>query len=311
MLQSASSIFSDMNALLIVNPVSGQGRTQDVSALRAALAPFAAALVVTQGPGDAEAAACRAAADGFGAVLVAGGDGTINEVVNGLMAGRTGDAPSLPLGIIPVGTQNVLAHELGLPTGDLPALAALLRAGHTRPIDLGRADDRFFALMAGFGFDAAVVNEVIQPVKDVIGAGAYALATMQALARYQSTTVRLTLDNEQTVSEAFVVVVANGASYAFRHLKMAPFASLDDGWLDVCVFERPFFDKVGFVAQVVAMFARRHLQDPRVRYYRARRVVIHSEPPMPGQLDGEPFRPTPLTIEVVPNALSVFVPHPP
>lgn len=299
-----------MNALMIVNPISGQGRLQESrEALLAALRPFVRDVAVTQGPGEAEAAARRAALSGhYDAVLVAGGDGTVNETVNGLIAARADDGATLPLGVIARGTQNVLAHDLSLPQHDLPAVVSMLAAGRTRAIDLGKADDRCFCLMAGFGFDAIVVQNVVPGVKDLIGPGAYALATFQTLAQYQSTSIRLTLDGEQVESEAYLAVVANASSYALAQVRMAPFASIDDGWLDVCVFERAPGDRIGFVTQIMAMFARRHLRDPRVRYYRARRIVIDSHPPIQGQLDGDMFRATPLTIDVMPHALEVFVP---
>lgn len=297
-----------MNALLIFNPVAGSGRpAEELARIEAALGPLVSQRITTQGPGDAEAAA-RAAVGVFDAVLAAGGDGTINEVVNGLLAANPADGPSLALGLVPLGTQNVFAHELGLPRGNLDAVAALLRVGKTRAIDIGQAGTRRFALMAGFGFDAAVVAEVAKPVKELIGPAAYAFATLGALAKYRSTSLRLTLDGEEVLTEAFVVVVANAASYAYRQIKMAPFASLDDGWLDVCVFERPLLDKFGFATQILALLARRHLRDPRVRYYRARRIRIESDPPIMGQLDGDTFAPTPLDIEILPRALTVFVP---
>jgi len=298
------------SAFLIVNPVSGHGRLQDSrETLLLALRPFARDILITQGAGDAEAAARQAALSGqYEAVLVAGGDGTVNEAVNGLVSARAEGGMQLPLGVVARGTQNVLAHDLNLPQHDLPATIAMLEQGRTRPIDLGRAGDRCFCLMAGFGFDAIVVQNVVPGVKDIFGPGAYALATFQTLAQYQSTSVRLTLDDEEVESEAYLVVVANASSYALAQVKMAPFASIDDGWLDVCVFERAPGDRIGFVTQIMAMFARRHLRDPRVRYYRARRIVIDSHPPIQGQLDGDMFRATPLTIDVMPRALEVFVP---
>lgn len=299
-----------VKALLIINPVAGQSRPQEaLAAIGGALAPLVAETLVTQGRGDAEAAARRAAHDReFDAVLVAGGDGTINEAINGLLAGSAPGAPPLPLGLISLGTQNVLAHELSLPRDDLDALARVIRAGHTRAIDVGRVGERYFSLMAGFGFDAAVVRDVALPVKELIGSAAYALATMSALAAYRSTSVQLSLDGETITSEAYLIVVANASSYALRHVKLAPFAAIDDGWLDVCVFERAPLDKVGFVTQIMAMLARRHLRDPRVRYYRARHIGIVSNPPIQGQLDGDMFGETPLTLEVVPKALTLFVP---
>jgi len=296
-----------MKALLIVNPAAGQGRTPEaLEALRAALAPVLGGVVITQERGDAERAAREASANGYQSVLAAGGDGTVNEVVNGLLTtGTPGSA--LPLGLVPVGTQNVLAHELSLPA-DPDATLALLRAGRTRRIDVGLAGSRHFVLMAGFGFDAQVVREVLRPMKALLGPAAYAFATVGALATYRSTQIRLRLDGEEVRSEAFLVVVANAASYAYRQIKLAPFAALDDGWLDICVFERARGDRVGFASQMMAVLARRHLRDPRVRYYRGRHLVLESDPPIQGQMDGDTFGETPVEISLLPRALSVFVP---
>jgi diacylglycerol kinase (ATP) len=295
-----------MHSLLIVNPAAGSGKPLEfLELLKHTLAPVVGAVVVTQGAGEAERAAHSAKENGFEAVLVAGGDGTINEAVNGLL---TAEGNSLPLGLVPLGTQNVLAHELGLPTSDLEATLAVFQAGRIRQIDVGQAGSRYFVLMAGFGFDAQVVQEVLQPVKALLGPAAYAFATVGALATCRSTVIRLRLDGEEVRSEAFLVVVANAASYAYRQIKLAPFAALDDGWLDICVFERAPSDRVGFASQMLAVLAHRHLRDPRVRYYRGKQLILESDPPIQGQVDGDTFGMTPLTISVVPRALSVFVP---
>lgn len=304
-----------MNALLIVNPAAGQGKPgAALGEIQAALRPLIGRTYITHKAGDAEEAARGAAELGFDAVLVAGGDGTVNEAINGLLA-----APKLlPLGLVPLGTQNVLAHELGFDAnGDLYTLEVLLRAGKTRRLDVGRltcgslsrdSQTRYFVLMAGFGFDAVVVRDVLRSVKERIGPAAYALSTLGALAKYRSTAITLTLDGEEVRSEAFWVIIANTASYGDRLIKLAPFAAPDDGWLDVCVFERPRVGRVGFATQMVAVLARRHLRDPSVRYYRAKTITLSSAPPISGQLDGEMFGVTPAEVTVVPQALSVFVP---
>ncbi|MDQ2800919.1 MAG: diacylglycerol kinase family lipid kinase, partial [Armatimonadota bacterium] len=166
-----------MNCLLIVNPAAGQGRPLEaLETLQATLAPVLGGLIVTQKAGDAECAARTGAEDGYSGVLVAGGDGTINEVVNGLLAAGT-PGGKLPLGLIPLGTQNVLAHELGLPL-NLEGVLTLLQAGRTRQIDVGLAGSRHFVLMAGFGFDAQVIGEVVRPMKALLGPAAYAFATV-------------------------------------------------------------------------------------------------------------------------------------
>ncbi len=300
-----------MNALLIFNPAAGQGRPEEaLAAAKLAFSPFLRDVVVTQGRGDAEAAARRAACrpDLFDAVLVAGGDGTLNDAINGLMAEPSEAEGRLPVGLIPLGTRNVLARELHVPRGDMAAQAAVFERGRTRRLDVGCSGGRFFSLVAGFGFDAAVVREVALPVKELFGPAAYAFATLGALAKYRSTHFHLVLDGTSIEFNAYLVLVANVPTYAVHQMKPAPFATPDDGWLDVCVFERARGDRAGFAAQVLAVLARRHLRDPRVRYYRARRIEITSDPPVQAQLDGDVTGLTPLTIEVVPKALTVFVP---
>ena len=300
-----------MNALLIFNPAAGQGRPEEtLAAARSAFGPLLREVVVTQGPGDAEAAARRAARSSglFDAVLVAGGDGTLNEVVNGLLADPERTTTGLPVGLVPLGTRNVLARELHIPRGDMAAQAAVFGRGRVRRLDLGRLGERYFTLVAGFGFDAAVVREVALPIKELIGPAAYAFATLGALAKYRSTRFHLTLDGTAVATEAFLVLVANVSSYAVRQMRPAHFATPDDGWLDICVFERAPMERFGFAAQVLSVLVRRHLRDPRVRYYRARRIEIISDPPVQAQMDGDVTGQTPCTIEVAPQALAVFVP---
>jgi diacylglycerol kinase (ATP) len=290
-----------VRVLLIVNPIAGQARPGSaVPRLRECLRGFASECVVhlTEDRGDARRAASRVAPDRFDAVVAVGGDGTINEVVNGL-------AVDVPLGIIPLGTANVLARELGIPVNDLPAACQLLRTVHPRPIDLGLANGRRFTLMAGIGFDGAVVQEVLQPVKERIGAPAYVLAALGTLARYGATGLTVETERERFETSAFMLVAANAATYAYG-IEVAPFASLDDGWLDLCVFEQK--NKAEFLRQSLAVLARRHEQHPDVRYVRARRVRVTADQPLAIQLDGDLHGRTPAEIELLPAALRVFRP---
>ncbi len=144
-------------AMIIFNPAAGQaGSLQgDLEASCDLLNEYGwqVELRPTQAAGDGTRIAREAAQAGYDAVIAAGGDGTINEIVNGLAGSQTA------LGVLPVGTVNVWAREIGLPLQPRATTEALLRT-HVRSIDLGRAGDRYFLLMAGVGFDAAVVNEV-------------------------------------------------------------------------------------------------------------------------------------------------------
>ena len=153
--------------LIIFNPAAGWRRRQRLAPVLTRLREHGCALVVreTQGPGDAERFAAEVDPDAFDIVVAAGGDGTVNETINGLA--RSG----LPLGLIPLGTANVLAAEIGLRT-DPASLARCLVFGEPRPIALGAANGRRFILMAGAGFDAQVVAGVSVPMKRWLGKGA-------------------------------------------------------------------------------------------------------------------------------------------
>jgi YegS/Rv2252/BmrU family lipid kinase len=298
-----------MNLLFIINPTSGQHRAEQLpSHLSPLLSNMAAAVHFTEGRGDAESVARNAAINGsYDGIIVVGGDGTVNEVVNGIVHSPS-NGSHITIGIVPMGTSNILATELGIPIHALAEHIEIIKNAHRRKIDVGIVDERCFTMMASYGFDAEAVKHVQPQVKDFMGAPAYILSGMAALAKYNASKVVITIDDERIESEAFVVVVANTSAYAVEHVKIAPFAAIDDGWLDVCIFERPPNDKIGFLGQILLLMARRHLGDPRVRYYRGKTVSVEATPPMLGQIDGDPARSTPVKIDIRHRAVNFFVP---
>ena len=153
--------------LIIFNPAAGWRRRQRLAPVLTRLREHGCALVLreTQAPGDAERFAAEVDPDAFDVVVAAGGDGTVNETINGLARS------SLPLAVIPLGTANVLAAEIGLRT-DPASLARCVAFGEPRPITLGAANGRRFILMAGAGFDAQVVAGISVPMKRWLGKGA-------------------------------------------------------------------------------------------------------------------------------------------
>ncbi len=253
---------------------------------------------------DARAAAHRAVAAGATRVVVAGGDGTVRAVA-GALAG-TGVA----LGIVPMGTVNVLARELQIPLDDLEAALAISAGTVARPIDLGVVNDDWFLLNCSAGFDAQTVAQVSEPLKNVVGATAYAAAALGVLPTFVPPRFRLVLDGSVRVDqEAFLVVIANTSSYG-GDLKLFPDGALDDGWLDIAVFEAaPGLAPVraaAFLRQLSAVALGRHAEDDEIHFYRARHIEIHAEPATPAQSDGDPHGETPLSIAVRPGALTVL-----
>jgi YegS/Rv2252/BmrU family lipid kinase len=246
---------------------------------------------------EATRLARQASHSSYDAVVAAGGDGTISSVVNGLVGGE------VPLGLIPIGTENVLARDMGIPLSIAQACRRLVK---TRPrvVDVGRLGDRFFLCFAGIGFDAQVVREVPLDLKGAMGSLAYVVTALRTAPRYLEVErrARLVVDGQAVEHEFWLIVIGNIASYGGK-LKLTPRASPQDGLLDVCVFRR--VDVPGLLMQVGGVVTGTHVDLDEVAYYQARSLEVHSEPPAPVQVDGDPFGSTPCLVQVVPAALKV------
>lgn len=223
--------------LLILNPTAGRRRRGLVDAVvgRVRALGWTVDLVETAAAGDARRIAETCDAARHAVIAVAGGDGTINEVVNGL-ASRREAGPAL--GIVPLGTANVLAHELGLGFS-AAALAQTLTAGHEILMQPGEASGagrtRRFSLMAGAGFDAKVVAGVSAPLKRRLGRAAYVWRSLVEARRYRP--VRYAVEIDGVRHEAASVIVTHGRLYAGPYV-VAPDAALGQPLLHVCLFER-------------------------------------------------------------------------
>jgi len=227
--------------LLIRNPTAGRRRRGLVDAVvqHVRAAGWTVDLVDTNAVGDARRLAESCDAGRYGVIAVAGGDGTINEVVNGL-ARRCDTAP--PLAIVPLGTANVLAHELGLDFS-AAAIARTILSGREVLVHPGEAsgelanggDPRCFSLMAGAGFDAKVVAGVTAPMKRRLGKIAYFWRSLIEAQRYRPVRYAVEIDGKRY--EAASVIVTRGRHYAGPYV-VAPRAALSEPVLHVCLFER-------------------------------------------------------------------------
>jgi YegS/Rv2252/BmrU family lipid kinase len=223
--------------LLIVNPTAGRRRRGLVDAVvaRVRAEGWTVDVVETAAAGDARRLAATCDAGRYGVIAVAGGDGTINEVVNGL-AGRGVDSPAV--GIVPLGTANVLAHELGLGSS-AKAVARTMTAGRELLVQPGEAVNgagtRCFSLMAGAGFDAKVVAGVSAPLKRRLGRAAYVWRSLVEAHRYRPVRYQVEIDGVR--HEASSVIVTRSRHYAGPYV-VAPKAMLGEPLLHVCLFER-------------------------------------------------------------------------
>jgi YegS/Rv2252/BmrU family lipid kinase len=250
----------------------------------------------TGAPGDAERFAAEADPAAFDLVVVAGGDGTVNEAINGLA--RSG----LPLAVIPLGTANVLAAEIGLRT-DPASIAQCIALGRPRPIALGAANGRRFILMAGAGFDAHVVAGVSVPMKRWLGKAAYVLSTLRELLVFPFSPYEVRTDN--TVHHAASVIVANARYYGGRFV-CAPGASLEGATLQVGLFERG--GRLATIGYALALVTGRLPALASYRLIEARRIEIRGRPGEPLQRDGDAIGRLPAAIEVLPAALELIYP---
>jgi YegS/Rv2252/BmrU family lipid kinase len=284
--------------LIIFNPAAGWRRRQRLAPVLIRLREHGCVVNLreTEAPGDAERFAAEVDPAAFDAVVAAGGDGTVNETINGLL--RSG----LPLAVIPLGTANVLAAEIGLRT-DPASLARCAAFGRPRPITLGAANGRRFILMAGAGFDAHVVAGVSVPMKRRLGKGAYVLSTLHQLLVFPFRTYEVLIDN--TAQHAASVIVANGRYYGGRFV-CAPDASLESDTLQVCLFQQS--GRLAAIGYALALFTGRLPQLSTYRVIEGRRIEIRGRPGEPLQGDGDIIGTLDVAIEVLPNALDLIYP---
>src|SRR5262245_49828083 len=293
--------------LVVFNPTAGRRRQGRLAATLRHLASAGCELALreTAARGDAERFAREAAVLTNGAAadlfVVAGGDGTINEAVNGLVAARNGAALP-PLAVVPLGTANVLAQEIGLSTSPA-AIAHDIAAGSPRAIHIGAANGRCFTMMAGAGFDAHVVAGVNPAVKRRLGKLAYVLESMRQLFRFGFPRYRVTIDGH--AHDAASVIVAKGHFYGGRFV-CAPKAGLEAPEFQVCLFERDGRWNAIRYAVALALGRLPYLADYRI--IGGRSVVIEGPVGDPVQGDGDIIARLPVRIELVPHPLRVVVP---
>ena len=293
-------------ATLISNPKTGRyasRRQRPIKELASQLESLGIAvdLRLTTGPGDATEIAARVARNGSSDVIVAGGDGTINEAIQGL-AGT-----AARLAIIPRGTANVLARELGLPLDDQQAVAIAAR-GKSRRIYLGLATEetthvsRHFALMAGIGLDASVVRRVQPSLKKRIGKGAFWISGLSHLATWNPRPFTLEIEGEKYT--ATFAAIGKSARYG-GDLAITPGARLDQPEFEICMIQTT--SRLRYLHLLsYAMRNGMPRDKPEVTFVKAANVRAHGDAQV--QIDGELIGHLPMRFEIAPHSLEVIVP---
>jgi len=290
-----------MRTRIIANPHAGGGRHRQ--ALRHVVdmlrdEGWEVDLCFTDAPGAARRLAHEATQAGMDIVVAAGGDGTINETIQALAQTQTA------LGILPMGTVNVWAREVGIPF-NLREAARVLLNGQRRRIDLGVANERYFLLMAGVGLDAEVTRTVERHRLKRWGLLAYGFVTFRLSMRYRGTRVCLFMNSRRLRTRALLIIIGNTQLYAGA-FHFTGQARCDDGLLDVCIIRRQgFFSRLHIILNA---FRGRPRLGPRVTTERCTSLHLEASPSLPIQVDGEPVGTTPLDCHVAPAALAVIVP---
>jgi len=317
---------------LVVNPVSANGKT-------AGRWPPIQELLQTQGlefdhvfterPGHATELARQAVAEGCTLIVAVGGEGTLNEVVNGLVSPAGTVPPDVVLGIIPSGTGTDFVRTLGIPRDPLQACQRLLRA-ETRAVDLGEVEfaplgpaagagqgltashaadqigrqHRYFINVAGLGFDGEASEQVNRSSKALGGTLTYLISLFITLISYQNKHVELTIDGPTARRRLNSVIVSNGC-YFGGGMRIAPHADLQDGLFDVIILGD--LNKLEFAQNVPKVYNGTHLTHPKVEEYRAREVRVVSQERMLIQADGELVGMAPATFRLLPQAIRVKI----
>jgi diacylglycerol kinase (ATP) len=225
-----------------------------------------------------------------------GGDGTINEVVNGMFPSE------VPLGLLSGGTANLLVKEMGIPTRIEPAIR-VIREGKTRTITVGQANQRFFVLMAGIGFDSEVVRNVNWNVKRKLGKLAFGFAALSTISKYEFPQLSLRIDGEE--KECVFAVICNAREYA-AHFVLTPQANISDDYFYACLFKEPGFSNI---LQYMYHAAQGKLSDLQsVEILQCSEVEAVGPGGIPVQADGEFIGYLPMKFIIHPRSLNVFCP---
>jgi len=297
---------SKQTAVMIANPKTGRYASRRTTSIETNCADLTSLgvefeLVSTTGPGDAARIAARAAQDGVGQVIVSGGDGTINEALQGLVGTET------RLAILPRGTANVLARELKLPLDNRRAAEVVAR-GHTRRIHVGLAIDemtnsrRYFLLMAGIGLDAAVVRQVSPRLKRRLGRGAFWVIGLSQLAKWNP--IPFTLEVNGEAIQATFASIGNAPSYG-GDLAITPRASLDQSEFEICMIQTT--SRVRYLRLLSSAMRSSGLQphEKGVCFVRATEARAYGNVPV--QVDGEVIGVLPMSFKIAPHSVEVVV----
>jgi diacylglycerol kinase (ATP) len=233
-------------------------------------------------------------------VVAVGGDGTVSEVVTGVIGTET------LVGIIPAGSTNVIAKDLGIPRRLGPAIKVAMGEGKPSAFDVGKIDDQIFLHMAGAGYDAHIMHEANTRLKRMVGWPAYLPPAIKHL-RSKPFEVEIDIDGTQFTSNARMVLLAIGGSIIHPRFAIGRDIDRTDGLLDVCIYNPP--NAITAVTAMLWILLRKPNRSRWQRQFRAKKVVLKSSEAVPFEADGNPMGELPATIEMLEERVTILVPN--
>jgi diacylglycerol kinase (ATP) len=288
---------------IIINPAAGTGGSiLPVINLSMKEAGIKWEASITNQAGEAIKFAKAAVKEGIDALAVYGGDGTLMEAINGLMGSK------IPLAILPGGSANVVARELGIPK-DLKAACALISQVPltTKTIDVGQFGNRYFILGVALGFGADMIKGADRETKNRIGIFAYFLSAAAALKKTKKAVYHLKIDGQEHEVQGLTCIVANAGNLGFSNISYDKHIDVSDGFLDVVVVRKANLSLFKLLA-VTLLKRERPDNLELVEHWQGKDISVSSSPRQTVQCDGEVLKEAPLHIKIIPGAIKVLVP---
>lgn len=286
---------------IIVNPVAGRRILKRTGRAHCELEKRGAQVdrKTTRGPGDATSLAEQAVAQNYDVIVAAGGDGTVNEVMNGMAHS------AVPLALLPFGTTNLFAREIGLHRRPGKAVDTILN-GRRQKVNLGRAGDRYFLLMAGIGFDAHVVHNLNLRLKSIVGELAYIFSALSLITKTPPRKCIEARINGETPMKCSSLILGN-AKYYGGSFEVTPGATITKPNLELCAFAGE--TRRSIVKYALGILLKKHTHFASVTTRTVESLAVDSEIPVHVQVDGDYLCQLPLEFKVVPEALTILRPR--
>ena len=281
--------------LIIFNPHAGGKSKQNVINLLVKALDHVE-VVKTEAFGDITKFARETDAD---VVLAAGGDGTVNEAINGVLLNSN---KKIIFGIIPLGTSNMCARSLGMTATNISEIVNVLVRGRTRKVDVGKINDRFFVNACGIGLDAQMFKNVQPKIKKFFGEVAYPLSLLKTIFEYKPH--ELTIEVDDKVVTGYYALICNIGRFT-KLFQVIPDAKDDDGLLDILIFKNK--DLLSQFKYLYSVFAKKHKENKDILHLQGKSFVIKSKESVLAHADAELIGTTPFTVSVEKKRLEVIV----